>query len=186
MTREEAIKEVRLVLERLKSNLHNAVWENSAREALEALIPELKESEDERIVKTLQEYVKSRNWNLGGPTQDEVLAWLEKQKVCLADNSRIRKELIFFLKEEIPQCSIKEHADKLKEFVSYLEKQKEQKPVEWSEEDEKMLDSVIRIITQFDDLAHEPTFAGPKWTHPYTKELNFLEKLRNRLFEEND
>jgi len=35
----------------------------------------------------------------------------------------IRKELIFALKEEIPQCSIKEHADKLKEFVSYLEKQ---------------------------------------------------------------
>ena len=97
-----------------------------------------------------------------------------------------RKELIFFLKEEIKQCSIKEHAEKLKEFVAYLEKQKEQKPAERSEEDEKMLDSVIRIITQFDDLAHEPTFAGPKWTHPYTKELNFLEKLRNRLFEEND
>ena len=129
--------------------------------------------------------------------------------------------MIFFLQEEISQCSIKEHADKLKEFVSYLEKQQEQKPVEkeqdsiafleqhgyaivpphapvsivpsseatltkWSEEDEAMLDSVIRIITQFDDLAHEPTFAGPKWTHPYTKELNFLEKLRNRLFEENN
>lgn len=52
-------------------------------------------------------------------------------------------------------------------------------------EDERLLDSVIHIITHFDDLAHEPTFAGPKWTHPYTKELNFLKKLRNRLFEEN-
>lgn len=155
----------------------------------------------------------------------------------------IRKELIFFLEEEIPQCSIKEHADKLKEFVSYLKKQKEdyssfseeqrkymkkyilldkitlvkllaerdmniaesiksfnecfdekeqnqhkadQKPVEWSKEDKKTLDSVIRIITQFDDLAHEPTYAGPKWTHPYTKELNFLEKLCNGLFKENN
>lgn len=47
-----------------------------------------------------------------------------------------------------------------------------------SEEDEKMLDSIIRIITHFDDLAHEPTFAGPKWTHPYTKELNWLKSLR--------
>ena len=45
-------------------------------------------------------------------------------------------------------------------------------------EDERMLDSVIRIITQFDDLAHEPTYAGPKWTHPYTKEIAWLKSLR--------
>ena len=44
------------------------------------LFPELAESEDERIIKTLQEYVKNRNWPLNGPTQDEALAWLEKQK----------------------------------------------------------------------------------------------------------
>ena len=50
------------------------------KEALETLIQGLKESEDERIIKTLQEYVKNRNWPLNGPTQDEVLAWLEKQK----------------------------------------------------------------------------------------------------------
>ena len=69
MTREEAIKVVR-----------NIYQTDAEKEALETLIPELKESEDERIIKTLQEYVKTRNWNLGGPTQDEVLAWLEKQK----------------------------------------------------------------------------------------------------------
>lgn len=69
MTREEAIKVVR-----------NIYQTDAEKEALETLIPELKESEDERIIKTLQKYVKTRNWNLGGPTQDEVLAWLEKQK----------------------------------------------------------------------------------------------------------
>lgn len=69
MTREEAIKVVR-----------NIYQTDAEKEALETLIPELKESEDERIIKTLQEYVKTRNWNLGGPTQDEVLAWLERQK----------------------------------------------------------------------------------------------------------
>ena len=86
----------------------------------------------------------------------EWIAYLEKQKECLADNSKtsasedekIRKELIFFLKEEIPQCSIKEHADKLKKFVSYLAKQKEQKSAEWSEEDEKMLWSTINGLNQ--------------------------------------
>ena len=272
MTREEAIE------------VYNGLINEKIKEAFEFFAPELRESEDERI----------------------------------------RKELIFFLKEEIPQCSIKEHADKLKEFVAYLERKKEQTPygqreecldcqmnyagackgscsmkrneqkpaewsedyreediqtrfafytykddpsvlylsnvfveetsrnhgfgtrilkaaekvaeaigavticlkvkqyspantwyrkrgygfvtfedgydwleknleylkpaksAEWSEEDEAMLDSVIRIITQFDDLAHEPTFAGPKWTHPYTKELNFLNGLRNRLFNKND
>ena len=45
-------------------------------------------------------------------------------------------------------------------------------------EDERMLNSVIRIITQFDDLAHEPTYAGPKWTHPYTKEIAWLKSIR--------
>jgi len=50
-----------------------------------------------------------------------------------SEDERIRKELIFFLNEEILQCSIKEHADKLKEFVSYLEKQKEQKPTSFND-----------------------------------------------------
>lgn len=72
------------------------------------------------------------------------------------------------------------------ECIDWLKSLKPQSKAEWSEEDGAILDSVIHIITQFDDLAHEPTFAGPKWTHPYTKELNFIKKLRNRLFEEND
>ena len=49
-------------------------------EILEALAPELKESDDERIIKTLQEYVVNRNWILNGQSQGEVLTWLEKQK----------------------------------------------------------------------------------------------------------
>lgn len=73
MTREEAIKIVR-------ENMHLSYDEGNIFEALKTLVPELKESEDERIIKTLQEYVKNRNWPLNGPTQDEVLAWLEKQK----------------------------------------------------------------------------------------------------------
>ena len=73
MTREEAIGKVRCELSGLP-------FDKDVREAFETLIPELKESEDGRIIRTLQEYVKNRNWNLGGPTQDEVLAWLENQK----------------------------------------------------------------------------------------------------------
>ena len=90
---------------------------------------------------------------------------------------------IAFMIEDSRRCGVTEGR---KQVIDNPEKYGLQKPAEWSEEDGAILDSVIRIITQFDDLAHEPTFAGPKWTHPYTKELNFLKKLRNRLFEEND
>ena len=45
-----------------------------------------------------------------------------------SEDEKIRKELIFYLQEEIPQCSIQEHADKMKEFIAWLEKQGEQKP----------------------------------------------------------
>ena len=100
MTREEAIKIVR-----------NIYQTDAEKEALATLIPELAESEDERIIRTLQDYVKNRNWPLNGPTQDEVLAYLEKQKECLADNNktstdedeRIRKE-INILYSDIDAC----------------------------------------------------------------------------------
>lgn len=73
MTREEAIK----LVKQIKGAM---VYTEEEKKALETLIPELCENEDERIIKKLQEYVKNRNWSLNGPTQDEVLAWLEKQK----------------------------------------------------------------------------------------------------------
>ena len=69
MTREEAIKIVR-----------NIYQTDAEKEALATLIPELAENEDERIIRTLQDYVKNRNWPLNGATQDEVLAYLERQK----------------------------------------------------------------------------------------------------------
>ena len=40
-----------------------------------------------------------------------------------SEDEKIRKEMIFYFTEEIHQCSIKEHADKMKEFISWLEKQ---------------------------------------------------------------
>ena len=39
-----------------------------------------------------------------------------------SEDERIRKELIFYFQEEIPQCSIQEHADKMKEFISWLKR----------------------------------------------------------------
>ena len=73
MEREEAIKIVKS---------HYPANKQMLNEALEFLIPELKESEDERIRKELIEFIKSR-----GGFKQEYIAWLEKQgnssKECL-------------------------------------------------------------------------------------------------------
>ena len=73
--------------------------------------------------------IKNGEDNWGYCDLTEIIPALEEifPELRESEDERTRKELIFFLKEEIPQCSIKEHADKLKKFVAYLEKQKEQK-----------------------------------------------------------
>lgn len=40
-----------------------------------------------------------------------------------SEDERIRKEMIFYFTEEIPQCSIQEHSDKMREFISWLKRQ---------------------------------------------------------------
>jgi hypothetical protein len=60
-----------------------------------------------------------------------------------SDDERIRKEMIFYFQEEIPQCSIQEHADKMKKFIAWLEKQGEQKPADKIEPKFKVGDWVV-------------------------------------------
>ena len=40
-----------------------------------------------------------------------------------SEDEKIRKEMIFYFTEEIPQCSIQEHSDKMREFISWLKRQ---------------------------------------------------------------
>lgn len=84
----------------------------------------------ERAKKTLDSL--DENYRCHELTKDDIRSIYSRlfPELAESEDERIRKELIFFLEEEIPQCSIKEHADKLKAFVSYLEKQKEQKQID--------------------------------------------------------
>ena len=91
MTPEEAIKILRDVHDKALFSLRNA---------LEILVPELKESEDERVRKELYAVIND---------------------LILPDDQKAR-------------------------FNGWLEKQKEQKPVEWSEEDKKMLEVCSQYI----------------------------------------
>lgn len=40
-----------------------------------------------------------------------------------SEDEKIRKEMIFYFTEEIPQCSIQEHSDKMRVFISWLKRQ---------------------------------------------------------------
>ena len=134
MTREEALK----LVKRIKGAM---VYTEEEKEALETLIPELKESEDERIIKTLQEYVKNRNWPLNGPTQDEALAWLDKQKEKKPNISidQLKSMMLQYLQEaanEKDDSDIEADTDKwARKILGY---DFEQKPVERDEEDERV------------------------------------------------
>lgn len=71
MTREEAIKAIK-------------AWDfldNDEKEAIETLIPELKESEDEKIRKAIIGHIKGLRFydSYYDVTPDEMIAWLENQ-----------------------------------------------------------------------------------------------------------
>lgn len=179
MTQEEKARAYDEALERAKF-YHGNCPSEPERKKLEEMFPKLRESENERIRKELVEYltVTRQSDFVSRPDRQRWIEYLEKQKE--------QKPSDFPAGFYVTLPDGKKYYTKEMRCKGMNIKVVEPKPAEWSEEDEKMLNSVIRLISHFDDLAHEPTYAGPKWTHPYTKELKFLEKLRNRLFEENN
>ena len=145
------------------------------KEELENIFPELKESEDEKIRKEIiailkykyglypkdPKYINAPQW----------IAWLDKQgesytKRDVDDaylkgvtntkkeiekqyeaNYQIRKDIATFIFNY--KGDIKDRAkwmDYLGIKVSFAEKQGEQKPAEWSEEDERMLQNILECL----------------------------------------
>ena len=190
MTREEAIKIL----------ASSCIPGSKQTEALETLIPELRESEDERIRKQLIDAIKIGRSNSGISFTEEAasryIAWLEKQKEqkelplmnddadlyfdtwrqevpvptfrqCFEEGMRYAQRL---QKEQKPvnhnfttfhrdvvycamcdknldeglRCNLEIVYKIIKDIVDRTPVVKEQKPAEWSEEDEKMLQSIIK------------------------------------------
>lgn len=86
MSIEEKAKAYDMALERAKTTLN--IWEMSSdaknysyAEELKDIFPELKESEDERIRKTIKECLQAIRGTIVGADDryDKALAWLEKQ-----------------------------------------------------------------------------------------------------------
>lgn len=161
MTREEAIRIL----------ASSCIPGSKQTEALETLIPELRESEDERMLRLITEGFKNYSrsaskWN--NCPVDEIIAWLEKQKPAEWSEEDVKRLYsigteIGFLKGRYSEWqkdidwlyALAEkmglHKCKIGEVVTEWKKEgiddkmlSKPKP-EWSEEDEKYLNRVINL-----------------------------------------
>ena len=157
MTREEALKI-------LRSTHDKALF--SVRNALETLIPELTESEDERMVKAILSAIRGgldteKFLEKHGTNYEEVEAYLEKQKHCwkptetdavlfniavttnetLTSTQRAQLEVV---RSKFGCCSAVD--------CSGIE----QKPAEWSEEDEDYMKDLMDYFGYNLPLEHTP------------------------------
>ena len=85
-----------------------------------------------------------------------------------SEDERIRTRLIALV-EAFGQGKYKD------EMLAYLEKQKEQQPAEWSEEDKRMLDIILTDV----NYAHK-NYSDSKLTS-YDKKVSWLKSLRPQL-----
>ena len=125
MTREEAIETIK----------RNCTEGSQLREACAMFIPELKESEDEMHRKWILEYLYDGLRKANEEFKDHfklAIDWFEKQKECLADDSktlesedeRIRKEIVDYL--NLVGKGDGDYAQPMiDKWIAYLEKQKE-------------------------------------------------------------
>lgn len=156
MTHKEAIDIVRTQYS------HDSIM----KEALGLLIPELAESEDEKIRKWLYNYFSKIGkiyWFYPDITCEELLAWLEKRKEIFESG----KGLYYYDGEKTTYCGCPATEENPYDFAtSQQEKQKEKKPVEhlsvrdefdldgnpkqksaeWSKEDENTINELCNII----------------------------------------
>ena len=149
MNRKEAIDIIR------KNIPHLGIGAAEMTEALNELIPEFRESEDERVRKWLIQYIKDTHpianyWN-GAPKISDVLSWLEKQKEQRllsigAASEWLRNHVCNYVNSEYNEfhkCVEYDGSIDKERLINDFEEamQKEQKPA-WSEEDDKMLGGV--------------------------------------------
>lgn len=171
MTREEAINEVKKAMP--------TMWKET-KEALNILISELAESEDERIRKVLIHIVKGACSKYGIKyrwdeiTEEMLLTYLERQKEQTEELSTrlngVMQEYVKSGKDEEEQ----EHRLKCYQlFWDALGDSEffKQKPSGWSEEDEKMIDYLIEALPMW---ANGQIAMLPSQADEYVKKLKSL------------
>lgn len=113
------------------------------------IFPELKENKDERVRKTLIEFVKEYGDKFYGQiAKMSAIAWLEKQDEQANPYSGVSIE---YNGHTWGMCARDGGVDICldKQLFTHLEKQKEQKPAEWSENDELNFNQAIYVCHQY-------------------------------------
>ena len=154
-------------IERIKTRFDKWALDDEDLKAIQALIPDLAESEDERIRKDLVNVIK---WLIANPNLSsqyykdryaEMLAWLEKQK---------EQKSIEDVAKEV--CKDKESAMKFLKSAGIMDEngelaeqyRSEQKPKQgWSEEDETGFKDALWAISKARESAKDENDMGNIW-----------------------
>ena len=145
---DKAIETAKNVLE---TDLHESgVW------AIKKIFPELKESEDEKIRKFLIGLLSSGTWRKEYPFSPiDCVAWLEKQKEQKDFQAKV-KQRMEYLWDKLPDADRVNEGnctpEEWKTLGAYMELEnfdkdsEEQKPAEWSEDDEHRRNDAIYFL----------------------------------------
>ena len=107
-----------------------------------------------------------------------------------SEDERIRQAILAEYKERLeletlayknPECN-KDTVSFLEKAVAYLEKQKEQKPAEWSEEDERILERAIHIIVEYSDIDEKESEIVQNWLKSLRPSWKPSEELLDALY----
>lgn len=145
------------------------------KEDLERIFPELRESEDERIRKSILELVKQSSHILNPMNQKSMIAWLEKQ----GEHANFRNKIQVGDKVTRNEDGVLVNLSQLKRVAKPSEKHSEQNP-DWSEEDERILNKIQDHLREFYvDKKGYPYVAEPD--SPEMMENNWLMCIKNRV-----
>ena len=129
----------------------------TAKEVVELLFPELKDDEDERIRNAVVKHFKEHEKEFGGSTfggyyYKDIFDWLERQKHVGSDNAVIDEaiSLINTLASgygvQVTEPITFSGVDMINGVKKRLRAIRLQAKQEWSEEDEKKLESISRVL----------------------------------------
>ncbi len=188
MTTEEKAKAYDEAL-KLARKIHSGKGVDAAAgwSTLETIFPQLRESEDERVIRTLYYLVRDHDW-LNGATKGEALAYLEKQKEQKHPNGCFTCDEYKKGYEEGRRNGFTAGYNKAMKEVEQKEQKPwkvganayftpEQKPA-WSEEDEKMIDTIVSVLGQYIDYKAVSGTGTGYATPRYSKEIDWLKSLR--------
>lgn len=163
MTREDAIGVI-------KGSMPT-FWKET-KEAIQTLIPELAESEDEKVRNWLIDFIKAYGWSKQfSVTKDETLEWLEKQKeqksqewILPEDFEDAVYKVANFISPFDSQDELRRMSHHFAEqLMSLAKKELVEKPAEWSEEDELMRNACVAFIQDEKFKGYERSYECIDW-----------------------